>query len=175
MSIATLPPLSVDPEFCVVSRWNLSLTDAMRWRIFGLLAATSLTLALGFVAAGAWMVLPYSLLELSILAFAFRYIERRAMDWERLTICGDRLIVERCRGGTCERREWNRLWVRTELTAPRFGRRAQLWLCCSGERWPFGDALPERERDAVARDLKRLTAAAIETCEPKTERKWNRG
>jgi uncharacterized membrane protein len=175
MPIATLPPLSVDPEFCVVSRWNLSLTDAMRWRIFGLLAAVSLTLALGFVAAGAWMVLPYSLLELSILAFAFRHIERRAMDWERLTVAGDRVIVERCRGGTCERREWNRLWIRTEVIGSRFGRRAQLWLCCGGERWAFGDALPERERDAVARDLKRLTGSGNRDVRTKNGKKMGSG
>ena len=88
MPVAILPPLCVDPEFCVVSRWNLSLPARTRWRIFGLLAAVSLTLASAFVAAGAWMVLPYSLVELGVLAFAFRYIERRAMDWERLTVAG---------------------------------------------------------------------------------------
>jgi len=155
MPVVILPPLCVDPEFCVVSRWNLSLTAKMRWRIFGLLATLSLTLALAFVAAGAWMVLPYSLLELAILALAFRYIERRAMDWERLTVSGDRVIVERCLGGARERREWNRPWVRTELEESRFGHR-RLLLRCGGEQWEFGDALAEAERNALARELKRL-------------------
>ena len=145
MPVAILPPLCVDPEFCVVSRWNLSLPARTRWRIFGLLAAVSLTLASAFVAAGAWMVLPYSLLELGVLAFAFRYIERRAMDWERLTVAGDRVIVERCVGGTRERQS-------------RFGRE-RLLLCCAGEQWAFGAALPEHELSAVARELKRLMGA----------------
>jgi uncharacterized membrane protein len=155
MPVAILPSRSNDPEFCVVSRWNLSLTAKTRWRIFGLLATLSLTLALAFVAAGAWMVLPYSLLEVAILALAFRYIERRAMDWERLTVSGDRVIVERCLGGARERREWNRPWVRIELEETRFGRR-RLLLRCGGEEWEFGDALGEPERNAVARELKRL-------------------
>ena len=159
MPVAILPPLAVDPEFCVVSRWNLSLTAKTRWRIFGVLAAISLTLALGFVVAGAWMVLPYSLLELSILAFAFRYIERRAMDWERLTVSGDRVIVERCMRGAQARREWNRPWVRAELEESRFGRRQRLLLRCGGEQWEFGDALADRQRNAVAKELKRLTGA----------------
>ena len=137
MPVVILPPLCADPEYCVVSRWNLSLPARTRWRIFGLLAAVSLTLASAFVAAGAWMVLPYSVLELGVLAFAFRYIERRAMDWERLTVAGDRVIVERCVGGTRER----------------------LLLCCAGEQWAFGAALPEQELSAVARELKRLTGA----------------
>ena len=119
----------------------------------------SLTLALAFVAAGAWMVLPYSVLELGVLAFAFRYIERRAMDWERLTVAGDRVIVERCIRGKRERREWNRPWVRAEFAPPRFGTRERLLLCCAGERWAFGEALPDEERNAVARELRRLTGA----------------
>jgi len=115
MPVVTLPPLAVDPEFCVVSRWNLSLPAKTRWRIFGLLATVSLTLAIAFVAAGAWMVLPYSILELGILAGAFHYIERRATEWERLTVSGDRVIVERCSGSTPERREWNRPWTAAPL------------------------------------------------------------
>lgn len=154
-----LPPQNVDPEFCVVSRWNLSLPAKTRWRIFGLLATISLTLALAFVAAGAWVVLPYSLVELAVLAVAFRYVERRAMDWERLTVRGDRVIVERCVGGTRERREWNRPWVRAEIEPSRFGRRQRLLVCCGGEEWEFGDALPEQERSVVAKELKRLTSA----------------
>ncbi|HEY3180699.1 MAG TPA: DUF2244 domain-containing protein [Casimicrobiaceae bacterium] len=156
MPVATLPPLPVDPDFCVVSRWNLSLPAKTRWRIFALLATVSLTLAGVFAAAGAWMVLPYSVLELGILAGAFHYIERRAMEWERLTVSGDRVIVERCIGDTCERREWNRPWVRAEWTESRFGRPGRLLLCCGNEKWQFGDALPDRERSAIASTLKRL-------------------
>ena len=159
MPVVTLPPLAVDPEFCVVSRWNLSLPAKTRWRIFGLLATVSLTLAIAFAAAGAWMVLPYSVLELGILAGAFHYIERRAMEWERLTVSGDRVIVERFSGSTHERREWNRPWVRAELTESGFGRPARLMLCCGAEKWQFGDALPDRERSAIATQLKRLTGA----------------
>ena len=43
------------------------------------------------------------LAALGILAGAFHYIERRAMEWERLTVSGDRVIVERCNGSTRER------------------------------------------------------------------------
>ena len=156
-----LPPLTVEPEFCVVARWNLSLPTRARWRIFGALAAVSLTLALAFVAAGAWMVLPYSVLELAVLAGAFHYIERRAANWERLTVAGDRVIVERSEDGRQTRREWNRPWVRAEMTAPRFGHAGRLLLCCGSEQWEFGEALPPHEKSAVARELKRLTGARM--------------
>jgi uncharacterized membrane protein len=154
-----LPPLPVEPEFCVVSRWNLSLPGRVRWGIFGALATVSLTLALAFVAAGAWMVLPYSVLEMSVLALAFHLVGRRSGDWERLTVCGDRVIVERARGDRHLRREWNRPWVRVEMAAARFGRPAKLVLSCGGETWEFGDALPEHERGEVAKEMRRLTTA----------------
>lgn len=154
-----LPPLPAEPEFCVVARWNLSLPARDRWRIFGALAAFSLLLASVFVAAGAWPVLPYSVLELAVLAVAFRYVERRATSWERLTVSGDRVIVERGANGTLTRREWNRQWLRVDMTDAQFGRASRLYLCFGRERWEFGDALPHEARKTVARDLKRLTGA----------------
>jgi uncharacterized membrane protein len=160
MPDAALPPLTFEPDFCVVSRWRLSLPARSRWAVFGGLAAFSITLALAFVAAGAWVVLPYSVLELAVLACAFRFLERRAASWERLTVAGDRVVVERGSGGSEHaRREWNRPWVRVEMGAPRSGGDARLYVCCGGERWEFGHALPARERGDVARALRRLTAA----------------
>jgi uncharacterized membrane protein len=129
-----LPPLSVEPEFCVVARWNASLPPRARWQIFAALSAVSLTLAFAFAAAGAGIVLPYSLLELSVLAGAFYFVGRRAADWERLTVVGDRVIVERSGDGRQTRRERNRPWVRAEMTAPRFGHLGRLLLCCGSEQ-----------------------------------------
>jgi len=157
MPVAELPPLSVDPEYCVVSRRHQSLAARERWVVFAALATVSLTLAAGFAAAGAWLVLPYSVLEVAALAWAFWYTGRCARDWERLTVSGDRVIVERRRGGTQARREWNRYWVQVEL-AERDGLRpeARLALRFAGESWEFGAALPATERRAVARTLRRL-------------------
>ena len=157
MPDVALPPLSDEPEFCVVARWNVSLPPRARWQIFASLSAVSLTLAFAFAAAGAWMVLPYSLLELSVLAGAFYFVGRRAADWERLMVVGDRVIIERSENGRRTWREWNRPWVRAELSARQFGRPEQLWLCSGAERFEFGAALPAQERGAVARELKRLT------------------
>ena len=55
----------------VVARRHNSLETRQRWTVFGALAAGSLAMAIGFVAAGVWPVLPWSILELSALAAAF--------------------------------------------------------------------------------------------------------
>jgi uncharacterized membrane protein len=155
MSSAALPPLPAGLEYCVIARRNDSLRQRERWQAFGGLAAVSLVLALAFAAVGAWPVLPYSALEVALLGCAFRWVERRARDWERLAVAGDRVIVEREAGGGRERREFNRYWLRVDVEAAAGG--GQLRLTGGGASWVFGGALPVDERIAVARELRRLT------------------
>jgi uncharacterized membrane protein len=159
MSSVALPPLPADLEYCVVARRNDSLGRRPRWQVFGALAAVSLALAAAFAAVGAWPVLPYSALEIVLLGGAFYYVERRAGDWERLAIAGDRVVIEQMSGGKRERREFNRYWLRVEVESEGFGRSPQVILRSSGASWVFGSTLPVAERLAVAQELRRLTGA----------------
>jgi len=158
MSHAVLPSLPVEPEFSVVSRRNASLARRERWTAFGLAAAASLAVAIAFVVAGAWPVLPYSALEIALLAAAFAWFGRRAEEWERITVSGDRVVVERAARGRHERREFNRWWLRVELCEAR-AHAPQLRLRYAGESMDFGTALPPARRVEVARALKRLTVS----------------
>lgn len=153
-----IPPLPTPSEFCVVSRRNDSLGTRWRWRLFGSLCVVSFGLALGFAAFGAWMVLPYSALEMAVLYLAFRWFERHATDWERVSVCGDRVVVERERAGVHTRREFNRYWAQVEVESGGFGRPPRLTLRFAGEGVPFGDELAAEERFAVARELRRALA-----------------
>jgi uncharacterized membrane protein len=156
---AGIPSLPIEPEFCVVSRRNDSLGSCWRWRLFASLCVVSFGLALGFAALGAWMVLPYSVLEMAVLYLAFRWFERHASDWERVSICGDRVILERDRAGVYTRREFNRFWARVELEESGSDNRPpRLTLRFAAQRVPFGDDLPAEERVAVARELRRALA-----------------
>ena len=154
-----IPLLSAKPEFCVVSRRNDSLGSRWRWRVYASLCIVSFGLALGFAAFGAWMVLPYSALEMAVLYLAFRWMERHAADWERISICGDHVIVERERAGTRTRREFNRYWARVEMDEGAFNHPPRLVLWFAGQGMSFGDELPALERAIVARDLRRALAA----------------
>jgi uncharacterized membrane protein len=119
---------------------------------FCLVAGASLTLGLVFAIAGAWPVLPWSLIEVSVLAVAFACLERRAREWERLTVQGDSVIVERARGGTLERRVLRRHWLRVESEP------ACMLLRSGGEACEFGAALPADARGELATRLRRLLA-----------------
>ncbi len=153
---AGIPSLPTEPEFSVVSRRNDSLGSRWRWRLFASLCVVSFTMALAFAALGAWLVLPYAALEMAVLYLAFRWFERHASDWERVSVCGERVILERGRAGTYTRREFNRFWARVELETPGGASRPpRLTLRFAGERESFGEELPAEERVAVARALRR--------------------
>jgi uncharacterized membrane protein len=138
---------------------NDSLGTRRRWQVFGALALASLGLAVGFALAGAWLVLPYAMLEVGVLAVAFACFEQHAGDWERLSVLGDRVVVERDVAGRRERREFNRFWLRVEVSERGMSRAPHVTLHSAGVACPFGEALPARERMAVARDLRRLVGA----------------
>jgi uncharacterized membrane protein len=159
MSSVALPPLPAGLEYCVVARRNDSLGRRPRWQVFGALAAVSLALAAAFAVVGAWPVLPYSVLEIALLGCAFYYFERRAGDWERLTIAGDRVVVEQVAGGKRGRHEFNRYWLRVEVESEGFGRSPRVMLRSGSDAWVFGGALSVAERLAVAQELRRLTGA----------------
>lgn len=148
----SLPPS--DTAFRVVACRHNSLASRERWTIFGAFAAGSLALALVLAAGGVWPVLPYSVLELACLAVAFALIERRAGDVDRLTLDGDRVVVEQTRHGRACRREFNRQWLRVEVDAQGWAREPRIVLRCGREAVRFGDTLAACERPGLARTIR---------------------
>lgn len=157
VSSVVLPPLPADPEYCVVARANDSLGRRTRWWVFGALAATSLTLAAAFAVAGAWLVLPYSALEIGLLACAFAWCERHAGDCQRIVVAGDRVVVDQATGSRRERREFNRYWLRVVVEPAGQGQAPRVFLRGGGASWEIGHVLPGPERLAIARELRRYT------------------
>ncbi len=159
MPPAESPSADDTADYAVIAQSRAaSVPRRQRWIAFALVAAASLAVGAVLAAHGAWPVLPYSVLEVALVAAAFALVERRARTWERLTVQGDRVIVERSAGGRCDRREFNRWWLRVDLEAAGRGREPRLTLRFAGEAMDFGGALPPGRRAEVARTLRRLTA-----------------
>jgi uncharacterized membrane protein len=158
MSGADIPPLPAEPEFCVTSRRNDSLASRWRWRLFASLVAVSFGFALVFAALGAWMVLPYSALEMVVLYVAFLWIERHASDWERVSVVGDRVKIERQSGGVLVQYEFNRYWMRVEVEEEGLSRTPHLRLRSAGKCITVGEELSAAGRVALARNLRRALA-----------------
>jgi uncharacterized membrane protein len=157
LPVASPPPVDADADYCVVARRTDALGTRGRWQAFALAGGVSLSLAATFVAVGAWPVLPWSVVEVAGLALAFTWFERRAHDWERLTVHGDRVVVERMCAGRRERREWNRQWLRVSTRPAEDGRPPRMVLQGAGEPCEFGALLADEARREVGRELRRLT------------------
>ena len=119
-------------------------------------------MAIVFAALGAWLVMPYSIIEMGVVYWAFRWYERRTADWEQLTVQGDSVVVESVRGGVRARQKFNRPWVRVELDDGKFGQSSSLGLRYAGQFVQFGSDLPVAERLKLARELRRLLGRPLQ-------------
>ncbi|MES2561276.1 MAG: DUF2244 domain-containing protein, partial [Pseudomonadota bacterium] len=78
-------------EYVYTARRNNSLSSSGRWLVFGCTLLVSLAIAVGFaVACGAWPIVPFAGLEMLVLYVAFSYMDRHAVDYDRLSPCGAR-------------------------------------------------------------------------------------
>ena len=145
--------------YCVTTRRNDSLGPRGRLRVFAALAALSLGLGVAFAVLGAWLILPYSAIEIAALFAAFCWIARHADDAEHLTIDADRVVVERTCAGVTTRTELNRHWTRLEGDHGAGAAATSLALCASGKRVPIGVDLSASERARMAAALRRALAS----------------
>ena len=137
-------------EYVYTARRNNSLSSSGRQLVFGFILFVSLGIATGFyVVFDAWPVLPYAALEMTVLYFAFRYMERHAADYERITIREGTVAIERHDGARVTRLELNRYWATVVCDGGRVALRSH------GCEIPVGLHLCEERRLQMARDLGR--------------------
>lgn len=137
--------------FSLFAKRNCSLEWAERWRAFWLIASISAIIAGAFTVLGAWLIMPFAGLEIGALYLAFRLLDRRANDYEQLTIDGDRLVVEQQRQGRFSRFEGNRLWA--QVVVRKQSERVELALRYCGREIEFGTLLSDEARSHAARRL----------------------
>ena len=139
-------------EYVYTARRNNSLSTSGRQLVFGFILCVSLGIATGvYVLFDAWPVLPYSAIEMTVLYFAFRYMERHAADYERITIRGGTVAIESHVGPQVTRLELNRYWARVVCDSD--GNR--LALRSHGREIEVGRHLCDEQRLEMARNLRR--------------------
>ena len=143
--------LGQEAGYTLTARRNNSLSSSHRLAAFGFIALVSLTIACAFACLGAWLILPFAGLELLVLGWAFRFSERHARDYERLTINSDIVEVEVAEVGRVQRFQFNRWWA--QVMCEPDGRR--LALRSHGRQIEFGRHLTSDQRRLVAVVLKK--------------------
>ena len=147
-----MAPLADSPPFVHLTKPNRSLGLAARRWALGAIAATTLGVAAGAAAFGAWPVMPFAGLEVALVALAFRVLRWHDADFERLEIGEHEVRVEArdARHVTCF--VANRSWARVILQER--GTRCTLGLAYAGRVVPLGRMLSDDGRRQLADTLR---------------------
>jgi uncharacterized membrane protein len=144
-------------------RWVLhaprrsALARRQRWLVFGLICLIGVIFGLfATFVLDAWVVLPFTGLELACVGFAFWWWDQHSNDFEAIVVEGKALQVQRRWGRRSESHELPAAWVQLgrEAKPSGWGRRRKLVLACRGKEVTFGEFLNEAAVNEVQRVLR---------------------
>ncbi len=144
----------------IVLRPNASWSWRANLRFLYLLMAVSLTIGVGFLLMGAWVVLPYSLLEMSVLAACIYYCVRQCNRQEVITISEHRVQVERGVRMPSDRRDYHRIWAQFLVRPPRHPWDPEVVAIRShGQELEIGQFLNRRDKLKLIAQLRRVVGS----------------
>jgi uncharacterized membrane protein len=149
--------VSPTAELDYTARPNCSLDRRGKLRLFAAAAAVSGLIALIFAAFGAWLVLPFAGLELALLAWALRFMDRHSGDYERVVLDGDKLRIETCEAGLPACHEFHRYWAQVRVRAE--GSDARVFVRSHGREVELGRFRSPEQKLAFAQQLRERVGA----------------
>jgi uncharacterized membrane protein len=136
---------------------NCALTPRQVGAFYLSLVLASFCIALFFLLHGAWMILPFSVLEMVALGAALLIYARHATDGDRVDLQRDALEITSTDGNVQRVTRLDPRAARVEMDARP---RAELAVVARGERVRIGRFVNERERRRVARELRQALSLA---------------
>jgi uncharacterized membrane protein len=141
----------------IILRPNRSWTWRANTTFVATLLAVSLSIGIGFTLQGMWVILPFTLLEVALLAGALYYCVRRTHQQEVLTFLPDALILERGIRRPDVRLEFQRYFTRFFVKGPRHPwYRKRVALRCRDTELEIGRFLRTEEIDDLVRQLRAM-------------------
>jgi uncharacterized membrane protein len=104
-----------------------------------------------FLLHGVWMILIFTVIELTVLGIALIIYARHALDYESIAIDGTALQIEKNIGGKIERHVFNTRWL--TLTQEESGKRL-IRVEESDREIPIGIFVPQDARSQFYSDLR---------------------
>jgi uncharacterized membrane protein len=154
-----MAPKTASPtaELDYTARPNCSLDRRGKLRLFAAAAIVTGLIALTFAAFGAWLVLPFAGVELALLAWALRFLDRHAGDYERVVLAGDTLRIETSEAGAPGLHEFHRYWAQVRV-APT-GSDARVFVRSHGREVELGRFRNAEQKREFARQLRERVGA----------------
>ena len=139
----------------IVLRPNRSWTWRANTYFVGTLMLISLSIAVAFTLQGMWVILPFTVLEMSVLLACLYYCVRRTHIQEVLTFSPESLVLERGINRPQLRVEFQRYFTRFFVRGPRHPwYRKQIALRCRDREMEIGSFLSSDEKDDLIRQLR---------------------
>lgn len=137
------------------------------WRanliFLGVLSVVCLVIGTAFFLQGLWLILPFSILEVSLVGLAMYYCVRRTHSQEVLTFSDDELMIESGRRKPEKRHVFKRLFARVFIRRPRHPwYPTRIAVRSHGREVEVGDFLSPEDKDLLITELKRMISALEE-------------
>ncbi len=141
----------------IVLRPNRSWTWRANTYFVGTLMVISLAIATAFTLQGMWVILPFTVLEMSVLFACLYYCVRRTHIQEVLTFSPESLILEKGVNRPQMRLEFQRYFTRFFVRGSRHPwYRKQIALRCRDRELEIGSFLSSEEKDDLVRQLREM-------------------
>lgn len=144
----------------IILKPNASWTwRANLWLLYTLMGL-SFSIAIGFLMMGAWVVLAYSVTEMSVLTLSIYYCVRRCNQQEVITVSEHQVTIERGVKGPEQSWNYHRMWAKFLVKQPRHP-----WLPVvvairsHGKEVEIGEFLNEPDKSVLVSQLKRVVPA----------------
>lgn len=145
----------------IILKPNASWTWRANLYLLYTLMGISLSIGFGFLLAGAWVVLPYSVLEMTILGLCLYYVVRKCNRQEVITVSEEEVLIQR--GIRTPNESWNyhRMWAKFLVKSPRHPWDPEIVSIRShGRELELGEFLSRGDKKQLIDALKRVVPAS---------------
>ena len=121
------------------------------------LTVVSLTVGIGFLLQGAWLVLPFSILEMLFLATCIYFVVLKCNRQEVITISKHEVLIESGRKKPEQTRHYNRSWSQFHISTPKHPWDPKIVKIRShGKEFEIGSFLNQKDKSELVDMLKRV-------------------
>lgn len=144
----------------IILRPNSSWSWRANLYLLYTLTAVSLTIAFGFLAMGAWVVLPYTIAELAVLFACIWYCVRQCRRQEVITISEHEVQIERGIETPTDQHNYHRIWAQFLVKPARHPWDPDIVSIRShGEELELGSFLSRKDKHRLIAELRKMVAA----------------
>ncbi len=141
----------------IVLRPNNSWSWRANVLFLSVFMAVSLTIATGFLIAGAWVILPFSLLEITVVGACIHYCVRQCSRQEVITVTDHEVTIEAGVSKPDNQKTFQRAWAKFFVHKPRRPwENPTLSIRSHGQTTEIGSFLNRRDKEDLVSQLRRI-------------------